>query len=496
MKRAPLLISLLTAMVALAVYLRTLAPDLTWANFSSDGGELITAAVTWGVPHPPGYPTYVLLGHLWSWLPLGTAVYRFNLFSAVCVAGAVGLITAVNVFVVGNSLPSDGDKSPTTNANIVNIAAVTAGLTFAFAPLVWGQALVSEVYALNLLCLALFLWALLTARPCWLVGLFLGLSITTHLTSLLMLPLALVGCGWRQWRPLIIGLLVGLLPFLLLPLFAQNTSPVRWGEPDTLRGWWWLVSAQIYRPNLFAAPPALLISRLREWAVLLPGQFLWLGFLFAALGLAKYGGPKPEARSPKSGIGLRTSGFGLPITDYRLPITGLVTATLYLLYALGYNTPDALVYTLPVLLLAAMFLGLGLCRLRQWSLLLPLCLLLLNFRGQDLSQGVMVRPSATTLLQTAPAHVLLVSSDGDTTFALWYFHHVEGQRPDVVVVDSNLFAFDWHRRHLAAQYPDLFVPAADDLPAFYAQNGATRPLCFAQLMPEDEPAFQLECSNP
>ena len=81
-------ISFLSAALALTIYLLTLSPDLTWANFSSDGGELITAAATWGVPHPPGYPTYVLLGHLVNWLPLGTAVYRFNLFSALCVAGA------------------------------------------------------------------------------------------------------------------------------------------------------------------------------------------------------------------------------------------------------------------------------------------------------------------------------------------------------------------------------------------------------------------------
>jgi hypothetical protein len=352
------------------------------------------------------------------------------------------------------------------------VSAVAAGLTFAFAPLVWGQAVVSEVYALNLLCLALFLWALLTARPSWLVGLFFGLSITTHLTSLLMLPVAGAGFGWRQWRGLLMGLAAGLLPFLLLPLFAQSGSPVRWGEPATMRGWWWLVSAQIYRPNLFAASPALLTSRLTGWATLLPTQFLWLGLILAAVGLVKFG-----SRS----------------IDYRLPIAVLFTAVFYLLYALGYNTPDAILYTLPVLLLLAMFIGLGLRPLRWWGLLLPLGLLLINFHGQDLRQGVMVRPSAEALLAAAPPEALLVSSDSGTTFSLWYFHHVEGQRPDVVVVDSNLFAFDWHRRHLAGQFPELFVPAADDLAAFYAANEVERPLCFAHLAPDEKPGYTLDC---
>jgi len=339
---------------------------------------------------------------------------------------------------------------------------------------VWGQAVVSEVYALNLLCLALFLWALLTARPSWLVGLFLGLSITTHLTSLLMLPLALVSCGRRQWRGLLVGLAIGLLPFLLLPLLAQSGSPVRWGQPDTLHGWWWLVSAQIYRPNLFAASPDLLNARLAEWITLLPTQFLWLGFILAAIGLAK---------------------FGSRTANYRLPLAVLLTAVVYLLYAFAYNTPDAILYTLPVLLLMAMFLGLGLRPLRWWGLLLPVCLLIFNFQAQDLRQAVMVRPSATALLTAAPPEALLISSDSGTTFALWYFHYVEAQRPDIVVVDSNLFAFDWHRRHLSEQFPALFVPTADDLPAFYAANEAVRPLCFARLIPDDEPDFSLDCGE-
>jgi hypothetical protein len=84
----------LTTLCALLVYVLTLAPDLTWANFGTDGGELITAAVTLGVPHPPGYPTYVLLGKLISLIPMGTVAYRFNLFSAVCVSLARACVAA------------------------------------------------------------------------------------------------------------------------------------------------------------------------------------------------------------------------------------------------------------------------------------------------------------------------------------------------------------------------------------------------------------------
>ncbi|MCB0097459.1 MAG: DUF2723 domain-containing protein, partial [Caldilineaceae bacterium] len=51
--------------LAFALYVATMAPGLTWANQGADGGELIAAARTNGVPHPPGYPLYILLLQLW-----------------------------------------------------------------------------------------------------------------------------------------------------------------------------------------------------------------------------------------------------------------------------------------------------------------------------------------------------------------------------------------------------------------------------------------------
>ena len=69
--------------VPLLVYLLTLAPTITWAHDGADGGDLITAAYTLGVPHPPGYPVYCLLGHLFAHLPLRDVAWRLNLMSAV-----------------------------------------------------------------------------------------------------------------------------------------------------------------------------------------------------------------------------------------------------------------------------------------------------------------------------------------------------------------------------------------------------------------------------
>ena len=80
------LLPLLAGALALGLYASTAAPWLTWEHAGADGGDLITAAITGGVPHPSGYPTYCLLGRLYALLPLGSSARRLNLFSATAAA--------------------------------------------------------------------------------------------------------------------------------------------------------------------------------------------------------------------------------------------------------------------------------------------------------------------------------------------------------------------------------------------------------------------------
>lgn len=485
-------VALGVGVAALVVYVLTLAPDLTWANASADGGELITASVTLGIPHPPGYPTYVLLGKLFSAIPLGSVAYRYNLLSAVCVTGAVVLLAATLLGSPGSLAsrrlplglwPEGAGGTPAIRLSPVT--AIAAALTFAFTPLVWSQAVVAEVYGLNLLLVAAFLLTWSRRGPSCLVGLWLGLAVTAHLTSLLLLPMALWGAmsderrttsderratsGVREGpaRPalrrvavLAAGLAVGLLPLLALPRLAGGDSPVVWGRPDNVAGWWWLVSGRLYAANL-------------RWPS-----------LAGVLGLPPMLAVLKEKSSADFSAPRRGTGFLSCVSPERTALWA--TVALYTSFVLSYRTPDATVLLLPVLLLLALLLGPRLERLGPWALALPLVLLVSGFGAQDRSGDPGPRVAAEAALHAAPPDAVLLAPGDRTIFTLWYFQHVEGLRPDVRLTDANLFAFDWYRARLAALYPDLRVPPGDDLAAFQRLNGA-RSFCAVGLLAPPEP---------
>ena len=81
--------------IVLAVYLATMPTSLSWGykNFGIDSPELLTSAKLFGIPHPPGYPLYMLLlGTFLRVLPFVDPALVGNLFSVLTSLTAVPIL--------------------------------------------------------------------------------------------------------------------------------------------------------------------------------------------------------------------------------------------------------------------------------------------------------------------------------------------------------------------------------------------------------------------
>ncbi|MEZ4560775.1 MAG: DUF2723 domain-containing protein, partial [Caldilineaceae bacterium] len=221
----------MTTGLAFVLYALTAAPSITWAHYGADGGELIAAAVVNGVPHPPGYPLYMLLLRAWLWLagiivPGSELAWRGNILSALLGSLSVGVTSLVALAVT----PERGRRW---------MVAGLVALAWTVSPLMWSQAVITEVYALHALTIALLGWAVFVHpdRP-WLLTPIAVLGVANHLTFLLLLPAALYlawasvpsveGDRRRRWRPLVaaaLGLGIGALFYVRTPLVASVTPP-------------------------------------------------------------------------------------------------------------------------------------------------------------------------------------------------------------------------------------------------------------------------------
>jgi hypothetical protein len=455
--------------IALAVYLRTLAPTVTLV----DSGELIVAARNLGVAHPPGFPLYVLMAHAATWAPFGSVAQRVNAASAVFAALAAAVTSlALRELLLGLPLPSSrqekhrGRKAARAEAPgpLQAGAAVLAatGLLFAFSRTLWAYATVAEVYTLNTLlvasALALVLrWrrsgqprrALLAAAAAF--GLGLGVH---HVTVALTLPALAVLILTSRPRPsvrslVVPALLVLLIPVLLyatLPLLAARHPVLSWGDPTSLERLFWHVSGRQYSAFLSIRGE----SVARELAVSLrriAGEFGRVPVV-PALGLLGFAALWRRDRPAFAFLAV------------------LVTANLAFtsLYSIAEDK-DA--YELPALLGIALAAGVGAEALRArfgprlpaaagaLVAALPLVPLASSFQARDRSRFLVAADYVDNVLRATAPEGLFLTSDWQIYSPLLYAQEVEGRRRDVVAVDVSLLRRSWYLEFLERRYPDL-----------------------------------------
>jgi hypothetical protein len=453
------LIWLVLTLSALVLYTATLLPGIG----SGDTAEFQRVAPALGVAHPTGYPLYIILGWLWSQLPLGgTPAWRMNLFSASTAALAVGTL-----FLATRALGH------------AYVFAAIAALTLAVSSTFWSQATIAEVYALAALIQALLILALLRWRqgrwPLWMVGLLLGLGLAHHRTIILMIPGAVVflflshrahrdhrdddilsrpsvrSVAKKELSAAVVATLAGCMLYAYLPLRAPQ----------------WIDSPQAFAQYV-AGSSALSVWLTPEqpWLVAwehireLAQRFVWPQFFPIGALLALLGALRLWRRDRAAAALL------------------IISYVLVLLFCTLFFVQDVDVFMISAHLIAALLLGEGAMQIGDWAndqkritkvaqplsfvirpsssvlrlssfvirpsffvglalLILPSLLLLRNIAPiRAANSGANETIARATLAQPLPAGALLIV-DWEAVEGMRYLQALEGLRPDLEIRPLN-----------------------------------------------------------
>ena len=429
------------------IYILTLSRTIN----SFDSAELITGAYTLGIVHSPGYPLYLIIANAISRIPIATVPLKVNVFSALAASLAV-----VCIFYAGMKLSNSLWSS------------ALAALIVAFSRLVWSQAVVAEVYSLNLLLIACVSLAALywnetpRTKTLLLLLFFLGLSLTHHPSALLLGPgiLLLIIVKWRgnqlSWRSVFLALALFSLPLMLylyIPVrFQANPSLNYVGDyfnrnltsPD---GVLWMITGRMFAQEIFGRGLIEGLSQLMQLNI-----SLWLNL---------FGG----------GIILTIIGFWTIRKHKVLSAYFIVSISAILIFFAFYDVTDNAQMVAPTLVLIAPLLAIGLHRFShlvltpslQSRLNLPVIqtiialsiitiLVATNWNYANRRDDAYAYSFAQQVMANVEENALILAQWTSAT-PLEYLQIVEGQRPDVEIIDRGLLALGVRDRIAQLEFP-------------------------------------------
>lgn len=260
--RTDILFAVLIGLSALALYIRTLAPSLLWG----DSAEFQTLSYTLGMTHPSGYMTQIMLGKLFTYLPVGNIAYRVNLMSAF-----FGALAVAQVYLIVRMLGG------------LPIAGISASMMLALSQLFWRRALVAESYTIAASMLAtiwlLFLFWRHTQKWGYLFaaglagGLSMGIHSTVLMTTISVLIIMVMTTRKRaDWIGAAAGALLGIGLTFSFFLYLDHHDP-----PSSIYN-------AVYRPSLSARGLTIndFDTPLERFSAIFPAERFWAYYFTAS----------------------------------------------------------------------------------------------------------------------------------------------------------------------------------------------------------------------
>ncbi len=465
--RPPRGLGLLVFLAPFCLYLKTMAPTV----YGLDSAELATGAWTLGIIHSPGRPLFLLVGHLFTWLPLGDVGWRVNLVSVVA-----GALTAWFVYAMVSRLTGK-----------LWIGVATAWL-LAASYYIWVWAVVAELYAPHLCIVTAILWLAvkwIDIRDDRLLGsaaLLTGLGMGNHTSLIPIVP----GLAWlvlasepRLWRqppriliPAALGIAAFVAVFLYLPLRHMANPPVDFvrdyfPEKDlsSVGGWFWMVRGGMFDSLFFSVTPAQAFDHLRRLVLQVAANFGVAACLLALLGLAvSLAGPAPRRRFAIACLLWFACHSGFYIAYGALDNAWMYSVS-YLIVALGFALGlDFMDRRSPLA-------GIP---LRAAAALLVASLAFFNHGFADLGRDDSARRTGERILAVMEPRALFIGM-WEHVPILEYLQVVEGRRGDVRLV-NGVFIGPSGSAHLARQAFARGHPVYTTATNLFDRSFATTPI--------------------
>jgi hypothetical protein len=305
-----------------------------------------------------------------------------------------------------------------------------------------------------------------------------GLALTNHFQTFFVLPgiAVLVVTGLRtlpeirqrllRYTPTLVPAgLVPLMLYLYLPIRAGMQPLFAWGQPTTLPAFWRQVTAQNYQ-HLFSSGN--LGTHLVDAGVYAANQF---GPILTLLLLVPMAAGVRYLWGTHRSLLLATGG----------------TAGLSLLVDVNYNIPEIATYYVPIYMIGLFWAGLGVAGGVRWLLgqavaqraaglarwgslpagaLLPLVALLINAGAAGHRDNYTAELFIQNAFKSLPPNAILLTDYWDLSSLSFYWQHVRGERPDVVVIDKELLRQPFYIDYLQRAYPDVMAGNAAALSTY------------------------------
>ncbi len=391
-----------------------------------DDGLFVMGAYYLGIGHPPGYPLFMLIGKLFTFLPFGSIAYRVHLVSAF-----FGGLTCAVLWLCARTLVSG--RAP----------AYVAALGLGLSPVFWSQATIAEVYTLNTFFLVTLILLALRGAPLVLIAFVYGLSLSNHWPLMGLVTPAFFALLWprrvelvRKLPLLVVVAVLGLAPYAWMVVRSWSWVPISYNGPlESFSEFWFVLSRKGYA-HVDASVSWSWLDRIKFFEFMTGQvfyQFAIVGTLLAAVGCA---------------VQRRLLG-----TPKALFLTIAFVMPSYVLLMMLRFDYDAIyrhvfhVYPLPTYAIAALWMAIGLGWLIERYRLRPSraaaaavgTLALVGVVGghdnlfNDEEWGARY---AKTVLSILPKDaVLFVRGDVDLA-PISYFYLIEGWRPDIELYHS------------------------------------------------------------